>query len=99
MTAFDRGELDNLLADLESGIQGDAPSGVDPYVNGFFESGVQTKEPGKAQAPAAAEEAVLTDGRWNITVSNLTADDMETLTAFLDSEGFSYSSEQIGGAA
>ena len=39
LTGFDRGELDNLLADLEGRTQGLDSAGVDPYVDGFFESG------------------------------------------------------------
>ena len=36
LTGFDRGELDNLLADLEGRTQGLDSAGVDPYVDGFF---------------------------------------------------------------
>lgn len=97
LTGFDRGELDNLLADLESRTQGAAPSGVDPYVDGFFESGVQTKEPQEAPSPGEGEGASA-DSRWSVIVSDLTAEDMETLTALLEDEGYTYRT-QIGGAA
>lgn len=95
LTGFDRGELDNLLADLEGRTQEAAPSGVDPYVDGFFESGVQTKEPQKAPNPGEGE-GISADSQWSVIISDLTAEDMETLTAFLDSEGFAYRT-QIGG--
>ena len=98
LTGFDRGELDNLLADLEGGAQGLEPAGVDPYVDGFFESGVQTKEPAEPEAPADGEEAREADS-WNVTVCGLSAESLETLTAYLEDEGFTYSMEQIGGAA
>ena len=98
LTGFDRGELDNLLADLEGRTQGAAPSGVDPYVDGFFESGVQTKEPQEAPSPGEGEGGSA-DSRWSVIVGDLTAEDMETLTALLDDEGYTYRTEQIGGAA
>ena len=58
-------------------------AGIDPYVDGFFESGVQTKEPAEPQAPADGEEAQEAD-IWNVTVCGLSAESLETLTAYLD---------------
>ena len=98
LTGFDRGELDNLLAELAGRTQGDAPSGIDPYVDGFFESGVQTKEPQETPDPAEGE-GTSDDSRWSVIISDLTAENMETLTALLDDEGYTYRTEQIGGAA
>ena len=98
LTGFDRGELDNLLADLEGRAQGLEPSGVDPYVDGFFESGVQTKEPAEPEAPADGEEAREADS-WFVTVCGLSAESLESLSAYLEDVGFTYSMEQIGGAA
>lgn len=98
LTGFDPGELDNLLADLAGRTQGGTPSGIDPYVDGFFESGVQTKESQETPSPAEGEGASA-DSRWNVIISDLTAEDMETLTALLDDEGYTYRTEQIGGAA
>lgn len=98
LTGFDRGEFDNLLAELESKAQEGPPSGVDPYVDGFFESGVQTKQP---EEPPAQEdgEAAADGGQWSVIVSELTEESMEALTAYLEGEGFTYRTEQIGGAA
>ena len=98
LTGFDRGELDNLLADLEGRAQGLEPAGVDPYVDGFFESGVQTKEPAEPEPPAGGEKAQGADS-WNVTVCGLSSESLETLTAYLEDEGFTYRTEQIGGAA
>ena len=98
LTGFDRGELDDLLADLGNRTQGLEPSGVDPYVDGFFESGAQTKELAAPQAPADGEEAQEADS-WNVIVSGLSSESLETLTAYLEDEGFTYRTEQIGGAA
>lgn len=104
LTGFDRGELDDLLADLEDRTQSAAPSGVDPYVDGFFESGVQTKktkEPKEHQEPSIPGEGEVAsaDSQWSVIINGLTAEDMETLTAFLEDEGYTYRTEQIGGAA
>lgn len=98
LTGFDGRELDNLLADLEGRTQGLDSGGIDPYVDGFFESGVQTKEPVEPQAPADGED---TQGAhsWNVIVSGLPSDSLETLTAYLEEQGFTYRTEQIGGAA
>lgn len=97
LTGFDQGELDHLLADLEEQTQGIELSGVDPYVDGFFESGVQAKERTKPQPPAGAEEDQEA-GIWNVTVCGLSSDSLEMLTAYLEDEGFTYRMEQIGGA-
>lgn len=97
LTGFDRGELDSLLADLEGRTQRLEPAGVDPYVDGFFESGVQTKEPAEPQAPADGEEAQEADS-WNVIVSGLSSENLKSLTAYLEDEGFTYRT-QIGGAA
>lgn len=98
LTGFDGRELDNLLADLEGRTQGLDSAGIDPYVDGFFESGVQTKEPAEPQAPADGEEAQGAHS-WNIIVSGLSSDSLETLKAYLEDEGFTYRVEQTGGVA
>ena len=59
---------------------------------------MQTKEPAEPQAPADGEEAPEAD-RWNVTVCGLSSESLETLTAYLEDEGFTYRTEQIGGAA
>lgn len=92
LTGFDRGELDDLLA----GLEGAAPSGVDPYVDGFFESGAQTKEPRETPAPG---EGASAGSQWSVIISGLTAEAVEALTALLEGEGYTYRTEQTGGAA
>ena len=96
LTGFDRGELDNLLADLEGRAQGLEPAGVDPYVDGFFESGVQTKEPAEPEPPAGGEKAQGADS-WHVTVCGLSSESLETLTAYLEENGYAYRVE-AGGA-
>lgn len=98
LTGFDRGELDSLLADLEARTP--EPAEVEPYVDSFFESGVQTKEPPKPRAPVPTDgEADLEDAVWNVTVCRLSSDSLETLAAYLEGAGFTYRTEQIGGVA
>lgn len=98
LTGFDRGELDSLLADLGNRTQGLETAGLNSYVDGFFESGVQAKEQAEPEVPADGEEAQEAD-IWNVTVCGLSAESLETLTAYLEDEGFTYRAEQTGGVA
>lgn len=100
LTGFDRGELDSLLAGLEA--RAAEPAGVTPYVDSFFESGVQAKEPPKPQAPApvpAEREEAREESAWSVIVYGLSQEGLETLTAYLEDRGLSYRTEQIGGVA
>ena len=55
MTGFDQHEVDALVASFaESGHEYELP-GSEPYINNFFDSGVQAKP--KAEEPAPAEDA------------------------------------------
>ena len=101
LTGFDPGELDELLESLSGVTAGFALPGADAYVNSFFESGAQEKsrkesEPAKA-APVSMEEDRAADMSGSILVYGLTPDRLETLTAYLEENGYAYRVE-AGGA-
>ena len=102
LTGFDRGELDSLLAELEERDRGLESAVAAPYVDSFFESGVQAKEPPKSQAPVptpAGREEDPGDSTWSVTVYGLFPEGLEALTAYLEDRGLAYRTEQNGGGA
>lgn len=99
ITGFDRNELDSLLQNLAETAKEFVPSEVDPYVEGFFESGVQTKpKPAEPQAANTSEQELdPTADCGSVVVYGLTPDGLEVLTAFLNEKSFTYRLE-AGGA-
>lgn len=96
LTGFDQKELDDILADLANAAGDDTPPGVDPYVDGFFESGAQEKSK-KDSKPAPTAEEPETGDCDTVIVYGLTPDSLEVLTAFLSEKSFTYRME-AGGA-
>lgn len=93
LTGFDPGELDRLLSDLSAGISLD-PQNIDPYVDGFFESGAQPKQP-KAQEPSAPQQGQEPEAEGDerapeVVVYGLIPEALELLTAFLEENGLQY---------
>ena len=105
VTGFDQHEVDALVASFaESGHEYELP-GSEPYINNFFDSGVQAKP--KAEEPAAAPapdaemhpnavpapnevQAVQPGGKKTVIVPDLSEQDATTLVDVLKDMGFAY---------
>ena len=75
VTGFDQHEVDALVASFaESGHEYELP-GSEPYINNFFDSGVQAKP--KAEEPAPAEDAADSTDSTDSTDSADAADTTE----------------------
>ena len=82
VTGFDQHEVDALVASFaESGHEYELP-GSEPYINNFFDSGVQAK-PKEVQA-------VQPGGKKTVIVPNLSEQDATTLVDVLKDMGFAY---------
>ena len=100
LTGFDPGELDALLDSLSGVTQDFALSDAGAYVDSFFESGAQEKSRKEAppvKASPAPTEPAADAPCSNILVWGLTPDRLETLTAYLEENGYAYRLE-AGGA-
>lgn len=69
VTGFDQHEVDALVASFaESGHEYELP-GSEPYINNFFDSGVQAKPKAEEPAAAPAPEAPAQDAEMNLMPS------------------------------
>ena len=105
-TGFDAAELDRLLSDLAQKTGDFHLPGMDGHVDNFFDEGVQSA----AEPPAAADDKDAArenaeekdDGGQaegqSVTVFGLDPAGVDTLTAFLDENGFAYRLHEAGGA-
>ena len=94
LTGFDPGELDRLLADLAPGKGALTAQELDPYVDGFFESGAQPKPPKtqESSAPQQEQEPEIEGGEraLEVVVYGLIPEVLGLLTAFLEENGLQY---------
>ena len=104
VTGFDQHEVDALVASFaESSHEYELP-GSEPYINNFFDSGVQAKPKAAApEAPAQDAEVHLSaapapnevqeaqpGGKKTVIVPNLSEQDATTLVDVLKDMGFAY---------
>lgn len=95
LTGFDLTEVDRMLFSFSREKQGYNLPDMNSHINNFFEDSAQDK-PAKAHEQVATPRETQTDSktnRRNIVILNLSQEDAEALTSYLDGMGYTYRTE------